>query len=648
MRIVALWCFFLFSVVVLGQGFPQNPAMTGGMGRQSGGFDSSEVSRDSARVMLFKSDVLHRRRILKQPLIKNLDGFHRHHPVFRSEAFNSSIGTIGQAIHPLSLNTLAPFGFHYGLQPYDAFALSHHDADYYEAQSPYTEAFFVTGSGQEQFFRLIHTQNVNANWNFGLHYQRVTSAGFFSNERTNHTAFRMFSSYFSDNKRYRMLFSASINDLRAQENGGITALGDTLFRDNIEQNRAILPVNLRGASNQSFQNGFVLGHHYQFTSDSSTFSLAAFQHLSYDYNRFSVEDNARPDDYYPIVFNPSMLSTDHYLRKWNQESGIKLGLTKQIQDSIPIYQLLRFSIGREWSDVYMKFPVFHVLMTEQGPFTNDTLVRNNYFSLSYDLNYNERIRLSSHYRQMISGANAGDFLFTNDLNWDINRRFAMDASLHLQNREQFYFFNHFSGNHSYWLNDFRKSQQFIAQIGVLIKSWGLRIGLSQTTINNPVVLDVNALPVQLAGAMSVSALHLQWRNNWRRFFFERDYVAQFISGEDAIRLPNFYGRYGIYYKTYFKSKTEIRVGVDAFLIYGFTPMRYVPHLGQFALQNDFDSPIIYTGDIYLSANIKRARFFARLEHFNEGIIAPYNYIVSPGYPLSDRVFRIGLSWMFFD
>lgn len=647
MRNVALGIFILMVSWAYGQGVPQNPAMTGG-GRPSGGFDSSEVSRDSARVLLFKADVLHRRRIQKVPLQKNLDGYHRHHPVFRREAFNSSIGTIGQAIHPLSLDLYAPFGFQYGINPYGIFALSHHDADYYEAQSPYTEAFYVIGTGQEQFFRLIHTQNVNANWNFGLHYQRVTSNGFLSRERTNHTAFRVFSSYFSDNKRYRLLFSASANDLRAQENGGITPLGDTLFRDNIEQNRAILPVRLTGASNRSLQNGFVIGHHYQFTSDSSSFSLSAYQHLSYDYHRFSVEDNARPDDFYPIIFNPSMLSTDHYLRKWNQESGLKLGLSNNVKDSLPIYQQFRFAVGREWSDVYMKFPVFHVGFPESGPFSNDTLVRNNYFNLYYDLNYAEKLRLSSAYRQMLTGANAGDFLFTNDLKWDINRRFALDAALHLQNREQFYFFNHFSGNHSYWLNNFNKSQQLSLQMGVLIKAWGLRVGLSQSTITNPVVLNTETLPVQLPGQVSVSAIHLHWRNNWRKFFFERDYVAQLVTGEDALRLPNFYGRYGIYYKTYFKSKTEVRFGVDAFLISGFTPMRYVPYLGQFSLQNEYDSPIIYTGDVYLSAYLKRARFFVRMEHFNEGIIGSYNYIVTPGYPLSDRVFKIGLSWMFFD
>jgi len=630
--------FLCFTVVLKSQGFPQNP-MQGGMGMQGGGFDSSDVSRDSARVLIFSKDIIHHINPEKNQLNKSLDGFHRHHPVYRFQSFNSTLGNMGQTIYSLSQANKEAFGFQWGINPYRAYALSHHDADYYEAQSPFTEAFYALGTGQEQYFRVIHTQNINENWNIGLHYQKVNSIGLFSSQRTNHTAFRLFSSYFSDNKRYGLLISTSINDLKAQENAGVTALGDTLFRENIEQNRTIIPVALNGANNRSFQNGFAARHQYRISPDSTDFSLTVFQHLSYDFHRFSIEDNNRPEDFYPTVFNESITSTDHYHTQWNHEAGVNIALKKMFKDSSELSQQLSFSVGQELAETYIKFPV--------NGLSNDTSIFNNYFALNYQMLIGNRFVLTSNYKQMYVGANSGDFLFDNRAMLHLNKQIALIGELNIQNREQFYFYNSFVGNHNIWVNNFSKSQQVFFKAAIWLKKLNLKLSVSQNTITNPVVLNENIQPIQFSEAVNVTVAELLWNARLKNLYFENQVQFQSVNGSDALRLPNFFGRSGFYFRGYLKKKTEVRIGTDVFFISGFQAMNYVPYLGNFALQNDFSSNNIVIADVYLSANIKRARFFAKIEHVNQGLDG-FDYFISKTFPLTDRVFKLGLSWLFFD
>jgi len=52
-------------------------------------------------------------------------------------------------------------------------------------------------------------------------------------------------------------------------------------------------------------------------------------------------------------------------------------------------------------------------------------------------------------------------------------------------------------------------------------------------------------------------------------------------------------------------------------------------------------------DFFISAQIKPVKFFIMAQHLNQGFMGN-NYILSPGYPMPDRSFKVGLSWMLFN
>ncbi|MFA5781089.1 MAG: putative porin, partial [Bacteroidales bacterium] len=67
----------------------------------------------------------------------------------------------------------------------------------------------------------------------------------------------------------------------------------------------------------------------------------------------------------------------------------------------------------------------------------------------------------------------------------------------------------------------------------------------------------------------------------------------------------------------------------------------------FYLQNDFKSDNYPFFDFFVNLKIKRARIYLKFDHVNSGLMG-YNYYMIPHYPMSDRAFKFGISWMFYD
>ena len=73
---------------------------------------------------------------------------------------------------------------------------------------------------------------------------------------------------------------------------------------------------------------------------------------------------------------------------------------------------------------------------------------------------------------------------------------------------------------------------------------------------------------------------------------------------------------------------------------------YMPATGTFHLQDGKkigDYPLI---DFFINFKVRQARIFLKWEHINSGWL-DYNYYAAPGYPLADRLIRLGLQWQFY-
>src|SRR6185295_19209086 len=95
------------------------------------------------------------------------------------------------------------------------------DTRFFKTTRPFTQLTYLLASGKEQMIRVLHTQNIKPNWNFGFEYRLITAPGFFKTQNTNHNNYRLFSNYQGKKKRYSAFFELLGNKLTSSENGGI-------------------------------------------------------------------------------------------------------------------------------------------------------------------------------------------------------------------------------------------------------------------------------------------------------------------------------------------------------------------------------------------------------------------------------------------
>lgn len=114
-------------------------------------------------------------------------------------------------------------------------------------------------------------------------------------------------------------------------------------------------------------------------------------------------------------------------------------------------------------------------------------------------------------------------------------------------------------------------------------------------------------------------------------------------------------RLSLYHNLYLLAKIAkkvltVQLGADVRYFTKYNAPAYTPAIQQFHLQAADDQveiggyPIV---NVYANLHLKRTRIFAMMYHVNAGM-GKGNYFLVPHYPINPRLFKIGISWNFYD
>lgn len=148
-------------------------------------------------------------------------------------------------------------------EPYGIYFHMPKEQLYYNTKKPFTLFNYSSGGPKdesEQVLGILHTQNVNKDFNFGFKYDLISSDGRYQYQQVKQNKITVFSSY--QKKGYHLHTNFGLNRVKAQENGGI----DSLFYlgDKDYKNRKNIPVKLEDAGTNVFNTNFYLAQEYRF------------------------------------------------------------------------------------------------------------------------------------------------------------------------------------------------------------------------------------------------------------------------------------------------------------------------------------------------------------------------------------------------
>ena len=267
----------------------------------------------------------------------------------------------------------------------------------------------------------------------------------------------------------------------------------------------------------------------------------------------------------------------------------------------------------------------------------------------------------------LTGVDAGTLAI--DGNVDVNIPFLGDT---LQVRGDAFFhretpsfyYRNYHARHLWWENDLDKTihTRIMGTISFPKTRTKLRVAVdeiknytyfsqSYDITEKGLRTGVMVTPMQESGGINLLTAQLEQNFRLGILNWENQFTYQHSSKESVLPVPDF----NVYTNLYIKFKVvkvlNIDLGADMRYFTSYEAPDYSPYMGQYTVQGNGENnvkignyPIV---NVYANVHIKHTRFFVMMSHINAGQ-GDKNYFFAPHYPMNERVFRIGVSWNFFN
>lgn len=267
----------------------------------------------------------------------------------------------------------------------------------------------------------------------------------------------------------------------------------------------------------------------------------------------------------------------------------------------------------------------------------------------------------------LTGVDAGTLAI--DGNVDVNIPFLGDT---LQVRGDAFFhretpsfyYRNYHARHLWWENDLDKTihTRIMGTLSFPKTRTKLRVAVDEiknyTYFSQSYDITVKGLrtgvmvtPMQESGGINLLTAQLEQNFRLGILNWENQFTYQHSSKESVLPVPAFNAYTNLYIKFKVVKVLNVDLGADMRYFTSYEAPDYSPYMGQYTVQGNGENnvkignyPIV---NVYANVHIKHTRFFVMMSHINAGQ-GDKNYFFAPHYPMNERVFRIGVSWNFFN
>lgn len=596
----------------------------------------------------------------------SLRGMQNFSPIAQPRRPTINTGNIGLAAKDLLFVPSKTIGFDPGFHSLDWYAMGPDDIKYYQARTPYSNLYYAGqySGDAEQLFRVLHSQNIKKNFNVGASYNRIGANGLYQRQRGDVLNGTFWSWYTSPNKRYTLFANAIFNTLKAYENGSITNT-DIFGNNNLSIDRMSQTVRLSTARQIYRKNTFFLKQMY-FVGRIDTLDQEITKKvlptnkitytIRYDKDSYAFQKNESDDHtVLPAGLNDLSYTNDSTSVQHIQNEFIYSFFLRGKSKSV-IKNELKIDAGIR-HDFYNYTQLVGVPPPQQyyskytKSFQNVTLLG------SAGYRFSDRIDLNFDVQQIFQGRQAGDFLYEAKSNVMVSKNLGrIVLGGYIQNKSPEEIYDTHYGNHFQWKdNNFKRTKTVNLSFKYINEKLGLEAGAEYFLITdylyflqaNPSVDSLTIAPVQNTGNISLLKLTVGKKLTYGRFNLDSYIVYQKNSKPDIMLTPEFYTFNSLYLKQTFFKVLKAEYGFDVRYNTKYTNYSYSPAVSQFYVgkMDKFDSyPIV---DFWIRASLRKANIFLKYEYVNQGLQSKGYYTVNR-YPMPDRLFKVGLSWSFYD
>lgn len=591
--------------------------------------------------------------------------FQRDYPFMRENVGSASLGNLGGATIPLNYFDRPQFQNFSFVQAWDAYLMTPERILFYNARMPYTNISYQM-SGQrakeEQLFHAVISQNISPSSSFNLDYNADGMKGQYAQQKA---LDRYFSANFAHTgKRYAIHGGYIYNVGDIQENGGIQDMRDVT--DTVMDMTDNIPVRLDASANAHNLykgNTFYWTQSYgiplrrQRESDDLTLSKipTIFIGQSFQYTTFRKtysDDLTAPTgtEETPPFYENYYIRTDGTSDSIRQAMmDVKLFVQLQPYNRNGALGLVTAGIGNE-TNTYNYF-VPEVYRGVYGPGGKQ---RKNSIYVYGRLEgaVSRYLQWSANAKLYTIGYRSGDFDLGGRLSLSAyikERPLTLDASVRFTLREPDFWQQNYFSNHYAWSNRFSKEKTTLITAAFRVPDVGLELGGNYALTKDKVYYGLNVVPEQYREMLSVMGLYLRKDFRIGGLHLNHRVLMQWSSNQTVAPVPLLSADLSYFYGfDVVKKVLYLQIGIDGRYNTAYYAYAYDPAIAQFYTQDQVKLGNYPSLDAFVSAKWKRLRLLLKLQHWNCNLFGGNRYFEVVNYPQNRMMFKIGLSWAFYD
>lgn len=580
-----------------------------------------------------------------------LDLFHIYDPARQADFRFLNTGNIGSPAHYIFFDNYTPFGFKTGYDQFEIYKLTKNNIPFYESRVSYSNLKILIGSNREQLYSATHHQNIGTQFKLGFNFQRFASTGLYNRQETGTNSVAITGRVNSKNKRYNATTILHLNNMKSLENGGVVFTG--LFNDTTFTTKTLLDVNASNARTEDRNMGALFRQSYSFgkkgykqVNDTTSLyefypSVTFYHQAEYSRKKYRFYDTNPDSTFYGDFYSISdSIDNSFRFKNLRNEIGMDFTRVKSIDTSgAPRYN--NFLIRTSATYAYLEWvnDFYYESLSELNVF----------FSISDHPNEEGRFLYGGQIQLALLSYNQGDLRASGYLGMQGKKwgRLRFLANYSLQEPE--YLAQRFIIRDFEWQNNFQKENYFTIGADYELPKQRLKLSGRMHTLSNLIYYDSSARPQQSNNTQNVFTASVDHSLQIRWFGLDNLLRLQYLTKDDALRVPLFWMRSSIYAQgKIFKKVLLGKIGFDLYYNTPYEPLYYFPLTGQFQLNGNHQFEYVPRVDIFFSMRVKTLSIFAKMQNLFQGLGQQKGNFNFYRYPEYDRAFKVGLSWDFFN
>ena len=594
------------------------------------------------------------------------------YPFYREDVGDIAQGALGQTSLPLNYFRRPRFFDFSFASPYYAYTYNMENVPFYNTKRPMIRMNY-TESGQKRYreenFGIMVAQNISPTTGFNVDYKSRGTRGQYLWSRTKNHNLSLAVSH--TGRRYSIHAGYYNNHIEQQENGGVVgkwAIADTTF-----SMASGVPMRLADAEAQNTyrNNAFFVTQSYGIPLQRLTESDFSMAGLSAVYVGHSFEYSSW-SKVYTDLNEPYTNERDH-----RDENG------NFVSEEHNYYENWFINPVETRDSIYERVISNRVFVQAQ-PWDRNGVVGTIDAGVGLDLHTYSQFELNDYLTGRYTKVNKTSWFAYGSVSgkikkyvdWDGNLKFypsgyrggdlsigahlaltgylrghplILEGRFSMERRSPNYWQENLFSNHYIWNTPLNKENETRLEVRFSVPDYAFEAGAWQGVVTDKIYYASDSNVAQHDGNVSLTSVYARKDFRLGGLHLDHRVLLQWSTDQEVIPVPLLSAFLSYYYEFWVvRDVLRLQIGLDGRYNTRYYAPGYNPALSVYYNQREEEVGNYPYMDAFVMAKWKRMRIFLKYQHVNKGLFGNGEYFSAARYPLNPGMFKIGISWGFYD